>query len=289
MTIFKGLCTAIVTPIENDEINFEELTQVCEEQIAAGTAAIVVLGTTGEPPTMTAEEKKAVLLHVLKVCSGRIKVIVGAGGNNQKECVKFTQYACEKGADGILAVTPYYNKCTDKGLIEYYNAIMDASSVGVIAYNVPSRTGVNLSLDVAKAICNHERFAGIKEASGNMPAIMKLLASGVAPIYSGDDAMTLPMMALGAVGLISVSANVIPAEMNKLTSSCLEGDFATATEVHNKIFHFLGSMFCEVNPIPVKFAMTLKGYQSMEMRAPLTELDNCHKDIVSALYRELTQ
>ncbi|MFI3167307.1 MAG: 4-hydroxy-tetrahydrodipicolinate synthase [Bacillota bacterium] len=289
MTIFKGLGTAIVTPIACDTIDFEELTRLCEEQISAGTDAIFVLGTTGEPPTMTAEEKKAVMLHVLNLCRGRVKVIVGAGGNNLKECVKFTTYACESGADGILAVTPYYNKCTEKGLIQYYNAIMDASSVGVIAYNVPSRTGVNITLDVAKAISAHEKFAGIKEASGNMASIMKLIASGVSPVYSGDDAMTLPMISLGAVGLISVTANVIPTEMNSLVKLALAGDFAGALEIHNKIFNFMGSMFCEVNPIPIKFAMTLKGYKSMELRAPLTELEDCHQDIVSALYKELTQ
>ncbi len=287
MILFKGLGTAIVTPIENDEINFEELTRVCEEQISAGTDAIFVLGTTGEPPTMTAEEKVAVMMHVLKLCKGRTKVIVGAGGNNLKECVRFTKFACENGADGILAVTPYYNKCTENGLIAYYNAIMDASSVGVIAYNVPSRTGVTITLDVAKAISTHENFAGIKEASGNMAGIMKLLASGVSPVYSGDDAMTVPMIALGAVGLISVTANALPVEMNQMTKLALAGDFAGAGELHNKLFNFMGSMFCEVNPIPVKFAMTLKGYKSMELRAPLTELEDAHKDIVSALYKEL--
>ncbi len=288
MMIFKGLGTAIVTPIANDEIDFQELTQVCEEQISAGTDAIIVLGTTGEPPTMTAEEKKAVMLHVLSVCKGKIKVIVGAGGNNQKECVKFTKYACECGADGILAVTPYYNKCTENGLIQYYNAIMDASSVGVIAYNVPSRTGVNISFDVAKAISTHKNFAGIKEASGNMPLIMKLLASGIHPIYSGDDAMALPMISLGAVGLISVASNAIPCEMNALVQLALNGENAKARELHNKLFNLLGAMFCEVNPIPVKFAMSLKGYKSMELRAPLTELEENHKQLVTSLYKELS-
>ncbi|MFI3165830.1 MAG: 4-hydroxy-tetrahydrodipicolinate synthase [Bacillota bacterium] len=287
MILFKGLGTAIVTPIANDEIDYIELERVIEEQIAASIDAIFVLGTTGEPPTMTAEEKRAVFEFVLEKVAGRTKVIVGAGGNNLKECVKFTKYACEKGADGILAVTPYYNKCTEKGLIEYYRAIMDASSVGVIAYNVPSRTGVTITLDVAKAISTHENFAGVKEASGNISAIMKLLASGVSPIYSGDDAMTIPMIALGASGLISVTANVIPNEMHAMTRSALAGDFAGAREIHNKIFNFMGAMFCEVNPIPVKFAMTLKGYKSMELRAPLTTLEPQHQDIVSALYKEL--
>ncbi len=287
MILFKGLGTAIVTPIANDEIDYTELERVVEEQIAASVDAIFVLGTTGEPPTMTVEEKKAVFEFVLEKVAGRTKVIVGAGGNNLKECVKFTKYACEKGADGILAVTPYYNKCTEKGLIEYYRGIMDASSVGVIAYNVPSRTGVTLTVDVAKAISTHENFAGVKEASGNMPAIMKLLASGVYPVYSGDDAMTVPMISLGAVGLISVTANAIPEFMHDMVHKALSGDFAGAKEVHNKIYNFMGAMFCEVNPIPVKFAMTLKGYKSMELRAPLTILEENHQDIVSALYKEL--
>lgn len=287
MTIFKGTATAIVTPIANDEINYEELTRLCEEQISAGIDAIIVLGTTGEPPTMTAEEKVAVMKHVLAICKGKTKVIVGAGGNNTKECVKFTKFACEQGADGILAVTPYYNKCTENGLIEYYNTIMDASTVGVIAYNVPSRTGVDISFKVASAISNHKNFAGIKEASGNMPLIMQLLASGITPIYSGDDAMTLPMIALGAMGIISVASNVIPNEMKALSASALAGDFEKAREIHNKIFSFLGAMFCEVNPIPVKYAMTLKGYKSMELRAPLTELEADHKTLVSSLYKEL--
>ncbi len=287
MKLFTGIGTAIVTPISNDTIDFVELERLLEEQISAGVASIFVLGTTGEPPTMTAEEKKAVFEFVLEKVNGRVKVIVGAGGNNTKECVKFTKYACEKGADGILAVTPYYNKCTEKGLISYYNEIMDASTVGVIAYNVPSRTGVNITMDVANAISCHENFAGIKEASGNMASIMKLLASGISPIYSGDDALAVPMIALGAEGLISVTANVIPAEMCEMVNSALACDFAKARDMHDKLFHFMNAMFCEVNPIPVKYAMTLKGYKSMELRSPLTTLEAQHQDVVEVLYKEL--
>lgn len=287
MVLFKGSATALITPIKNDEIDFGELSMLIERQIDAGSAAVIVLGTTGEPSTMTEKEKHAVITHVCDNFKGKIKIIIGTGGNNTKTCVALTKFACEAGADGILAVTPYYNKCTDAGMIEYYNALLDASSVPVICYNVPSRTGVSISVAVAKAVSGHKNFAGIKEASGNIQVAMKFFEAGISPIYSGDDCMTLPIMSLGGAGVISVSSNVIPKPMASLVSACLAGEYAKALEIHNEIYSFTCTMFCEVNPMPVKYCMGLVGVSGTDLRSPLCEISDPSKARVNVEFQKI--
>ena len=272
MILFEGVATALVTPICNDKIDFVELEKLVNFQIENGVSTLVVLGTTGEPSTMTKDEKYAVIENVIKFADKRAKIIVGTGGNNTKEVLEMTKIVCTQAIDGILAVTPYYNKCTENGLIQYFNEIMDISSVPVIAYNVPSRTSVNISLKAAREISKHKNFAGIKEASGNMCQIMSLIAENIT-VYSGDDSLGLSLMALGGKGIVSVCSNVYPKEMNQLCTFALSGEIEKAREIHNKFFEIFNIFFLEVNPIPVKYALSLRGFSSMDLRLPLTLIE----------------
>ena len=276
----KGSATALITPFNENGVNFETLGALIEHQINGGTDAIVFLGTTGEPSTMTAEEKEAVIRFAVKTVAGRAKVIVGCGTNFTEKAVAAAIQAEQLGADGLLAVTPYYNKCTQKGLVKYYNDVCDNVDIPVLCYNVPARTGVNILPRTMEEIAEHKNIGGIKEACGNMEQICETarLIRGKTALYSGDDNLNLAMMSIGSMGLISVASNVAPKEVGDVARLYFAGKNKEAYELQERLLPLIDAMFVEVNPIPVKKASELIGLGSGILRAPLTELEPEHTE-----------
>ena len=272
--IFKGTATALITPFTESGVDFDALDKLLDAQVAGGVSAVVVLGTTGEPATMTAAEKKAVIEFSVKKLKGVIPVIVGTGSNSTAAAIENSVQAEKLGADAILVVTPYYSKATQAGLIAHYTAIADAVNIPIICYNVPGRTGVNLLPATFAKIAEHRNIAAIKEASGNMEQIEEAirLSEGKAVVYSGDDGITVPLMAMGGMGVISVASNVAPKFASDMTSAMLDGDLAKAAAMQLRMLPFVRALFCEVNPIPVKKAAQLKGLCNGIVRLPLTEM-----------------
>ncbi len=272
--IFKGTATALITPFTESGVDFDALDKLLDAQVAGGVSAVVVLGTTGEPATMTAAEKKAVIEFSVKKLKGVIPVIVGTGSNSTAAAIENSVQAEKLGADAILVVTPYYNKATQAGLIAHYTAIADAVNIPIICYNVPGRTGVNLLPATFAKMAEHRNIAAIKEASGNMEQIEEAirLSEGKAVVYSGDDGITVPIMAMGGMGVISVASNVAPKFTSDMTSAMLDGDLAKAAAMQLRMLPFVRALFCEVNPIPVKKAAQLKGLCNGIVRLPLTEM-----------------
>ena len=272
--IFKGTATALITPFTESGVDFDALDKLLDAQVAGGVSAVVVLGTTGEPATMTAAEKKAVIEFSVKKLKGVIPVIVGTGSNSTAAAIENSVQAEKLGADAILVVTPYYNKATQAGLVAHYTAIADAVNIPIICYNVPGRTGVNLLPATFAKIAEHRNIAAIKEASGNMEQIEDAirLSEGKAVVYSGDDGITVPLMAMGGMGVISVASNVAPKFTSDMTSAMLDGDLAKAAAMQLRMLPFVRALFCEVNPIPVKKAAQLKGLCNGIVRLPLTEM-----------------
>lgn len=272
--VFTGLCTALVTPFSGDGIDFSMLEQLIERQITAGTDAIVLAGTTGESPTLTEEEKLEIFRIGVQTAAGRTKIIAGTGSNCTAKAVALSAKAARLGVDGILAVTPYYNKSTQPGLLQYYTAVAAASGLPVIAYNVPSRTGVDIRVDTCRKLAEIPGIAGIKEASGDISKIGRILAAcgDALPVYSGNDDQTVPIMALGGAGVISVASNVVPGAMKELTDACLAGEYPKAAAIQIKLSTLMDLMFCQVNPIPVKAAMALVNFDCGPCRPPLDAL-----------------
>ncbi len=272
--IFKGTATALITPFTSDGVDFESLDRILDDQLAGGVDAVVVLGTTGEPATMSAEEKKAVIEFSVKKLKGRLPVIVGTGANSTKAAVEMSLLAEKMGADALLLVTPYYNKATQRGLIEHFRAVADAVHTPIICYNVPGRTGVNMLPATFAELAEHENIAAIKEASGNMEQIEEAirLSEGKAVVYSGDDGITVPVMAMGGMGVISVASNAAPRFAAEMTSAFLAGDLKKAAKMQLDMLPFVRALFSEVNPIPVKKAMQLRGLCNGLLRLPLTEM-----------------
>lgn len=272
--IFKGTATALITPFTESGVDFDALDKLLDAQVAGGVSAVVVLGTTGEPATMTAAEKKAVIEFSVKKLKGVIPVIVGTGSNSTAAAIENSVQAEKLGADAILVVTPYYNKATQAGLIAHYTAIADAVNIPIICYNVPGRTGVNLLPATFAKMAEHRNIAAIKEASGNMEQIEEAirLSEGKAVVYSGDDGITVPIMAMGGMGVISVASNVAPKFTSEMTSAMLDGDLKKAAAMQLEMLPFVRALFCEVNPIPVKKAAQLKGLCNGIVRLPLTEM-----------------
>ena len=277
---FKGSATAIITPFTETGVNYETFAQLIEHQIAGGTDAIVFLGTTGEPSTMSFEEEHEIMQFAVKQVNGRAKVIFGCGSNNTADAVATAKKAEEYGGDGLLAVTPYYNKCTQNGLVAYYKAICDAVSIPVIAYNVPGRTGVEIQPATMAKIAEIPNIAGIKDAGGNMAKTMETLrlVRDECDVYSGEDALNFPILAVGGVGVISVLSNIVPADVKKLCSLIEEGKLAEAAALNDKLLPLANACFVEVNPIPVKEAMNLLGYAAGTPRAPLTVLEDSNRE-----------
>lgn len=273
---FKGSATAIITPFNETGVNYEVFGQLIEHQIAGGTDAIVFLGTTGEPSTMSFAEEHVLMEYAVKKVNGRAKVIVGCGSNNTQDAIMTAQKAESYGADGLLAVTPYYNKCTQKGLIAYYKAICESVNIPVIAYNVPGRTGVEIQPATMAEIAKIPNIAGIKDAGGNMAKTMETfrLVRDLCDVYSGEDALNLPILACGGAGVISVLSNVIPADVKKLCDLIHAGKMAEAIALNDKMLPVANACFVEVNPIPVKAAMNLLGFNAGTPRSPLTEIES---------------
>jgi 4-hydroxy-tetrahydrodipicolinate synthase len=267
--VFNGLCTALVTPFSEKGIDFSMLEQLIEGQIAAGTEAIVLAGTTGESPTLTHEEKLALFREGVRIAAGRCKIIAGTGSNSTKTAIALSREAEKIGVDGLLVVTPYYNKATQPGLVKHYSAICEAVGIPVIAYNVPFRTGVDIAVDTCKVLGEIPNLAGIKEASGDISKVSRILANTELAVWSGNDDQTVPVMALGGAGVISVASNVIPRQMHELTRAALRGDFAKAAALQRKYQKLMDLLFCQVNPIPVKAAMAMIGMDCGECRMPL--------------------
>ena len=273
MSIFKGAATALVTPFIDDKVDFKSLETLVDKQLEGNIDALIVNGTTGEPTTMTHFERTAVAGAVIEHVKKRIPVILGAGSNNTYTAIEYAKENEQLGADGILTVTPYYNKCTQSGLVAHYKAIADAVDLPVIMYNVPGRTGVNIAPETCLKLAGYRGIQAIKEASGNLHQFMELsrLVRGKLDIYSGDDGLVYPLLALGAIGVISVASNVCPQYMHDMVYKYFEGSTETSLNMQHKIEPLVGALFAEVNPIPVKCALKLMGLIPDDyMRLPLT-------------------
>ncbi len=282
MAIFKGAGVAIITPMkENLEINYDKLDEILEEQIAGGTDAIIICGTTGESATMTEEEHSEAIRFTVERVKHRIPVIAGTGSNCTATAVQLSKEAEKDGADGLLLVTPYYNKATQNGLIAHYTQICGEVSIPAILYNVPSRTGCNIQPQtLAHLVKNVDNIVGVKEASGNIGAVAEImnLCDGSLDLYSGNDNQIVPMLALGAKGVISVLSNVAPRYVHDMVYKYLDGDVEGSRKMQLDAIPLCGALFCEVNPIPVKAAMNMMGKEVGPLRAPLTEIEEGHRE-----------
>ncbi len=287
-TIFTGAAVAIVTPFTNNQVNYEHLGALIEQQIAGSTDAIVICGTTGEASTLTDEEHRECIKYCVEKVAGRVPVIAGTGSNDTDYAIDLSKYACDVGADALLLVTPYYNKATPKGLVKSFLAVADATNKPIILYNVPSRTGCNIPLSVYRELAKHERIVATKEASGNISAIAEVAAElgDVLDIYSGNDDQIVPILSLGGKGVISVLSNVVPKETHDICRLWFEGKARESAELQLKLLKLANSLFCEVNPIPVKTAMAMMGFCSEEMRLPLCEMEPANKEKLAAVLRE---
>lgn len=277
-TIFKGTCTACITPFTKDGIDYDALKKQIEYQIENKIDALCILGTTGEAPTITESEYEKIAKFSYDTIAGRVKFILGSGSNCTKHAIEKSQLAQKIGADGLLVVTPYYNKCTQKGLIKYYNDICENIDIPVLCYNVPARTGVNILPQTMAEIAENKNIGGIKEACGNMEQICETarLIRGKTALYSGDDNLNLAMLSIGSLGLISVASNLMPKEVSDVARLYFQGKNNEATVLQEKLLPLIDACFTEVNPIPVKKGMQLIGLDSGIVRAPLTELEEEH-------------
>lgn len=273
-TIFKGCGTAIATPFTEDGVNFEEFGKLLEEQIKQEVDAIIVCGTTGESATMTDKERKDTIKFAIDKVAKRAKVIAGTGSNNTRAAIELSKYAESVGADGILVVTPYYNKTTQTGLIEHYKAIAEAVTLPIIMYSVPSRTGVNINPETCVELSKIKNIVAIKEASGNLSQVAKIaaLCRDNLDIYSGNDDQIVPILSLGGKGVISVLSNVMPRYTHDMTQKFFDGKIVEATQMQLDAIDLIDALFSEVNPIPVKYALNLMGYNYGKPRLPLVEL-----------------
>ncbi|MDI9482024.1 MAG: 4-hydroxy-tetrahydrodipicolinate synthase [Bacillota bacterium] len=270
--IFKGSCVALVTPFTDDGVNYEKLEELIEWQIEQGTDAILICGTTGEASTMPDPEHKAVIRFAVEKIKGRVHVMAGAGSNDTKHAVELSKFAQSAGADSILSVTPYYNKTTQEGLYQHFKAIADAVTIPVVLYNVPSRTNLNICPDTLKRLSEIENITAVKECNLAQVARTIQICGDNMTIYSGEDGNVVPLMALGGYGVISVMANIIPADTHKMAAAFLEGDLETSRQIQIKTVNLVDALFCEVNPIPVKAAMNLMGMNVGKCRMPLVDI-----------------
>ncbi len=275
-TVFKGVATALITPLTENGIDFEAFGRLIDWQIEEGINALVVCGTTGEASTLTDDEHRAAISFAVERAKGRVPIIAGTGSNDTAYALELTRHACEAGADAILVTTPYYNKATQKGLVKMYTAIADESTVPVILYNVPTRTGVNIEPTTYLALADHPNIVAIKEASGNISKIVETmsLVHDKLDLYSGNDDQIVPLMSLGGIGVISVISNLLPRETVELTNRFLSGDIKGAAELQYKYHYLIDALFCEVNPIPVKAAMAAMGFCEDYLRLPLTPMED---------------
>ncbi len=282
--MFEGSFVALVTPFKNGEVDFKKLNELVEFHIENGTNGIVPCGTTGESATLSFDEHERIIGEVVGMVAGRTRVLAGAGSNNTTEALRLTKHAKKAGADGALIITPYYNKPTPEGLYRHYKLIAEEVDIPIVIYNVPSRTGISILPETVARLSKVKNIVGIKEASGSIDQTTQILQLCTIAVLSGDDSLTLPIMSVGGKGVISVAANIVPADVAALTRYCLEGNYAAARECHHKLFPLCKGMFLETNPIPVKTAMKLLGKINGEMRMPLCEMTKDHENqLISTL------
>ena len=280
MSLFKGAGVALVTPFSEDKsVNYEELGHLLEYQLAGSIDAIIVCGTTGEPVTMTEEERLSVIEYTVKKVAHRVPVIAGSGGNCTQTTISFSKKTQKLGVDGLLVVTPYYNKATQQGLYEHYKAVAEAVDIPIILYNVPSRTGVNLLPDTAVRLGKEcKNIVAVKEASGNITQVADLIskAEGALDVYSGNDDQIVPILSLGGIGVISVLANIAPKDTHDMVTEYLNGYVKGAARLQLKYLGLIHALFCEVNPIPIKKALEWMGFATKTLRMPLTEMEEAN-------------
>lgn len=289
MAIFEGAGVALITPMNEDgSVNYIKLEEILEEQIAGGTDCIIACGTTGEASTLTIEEHLDVIKRTIEIVNKRIPVIAGTGSNSTETAVEFSKEAQEYGADGVLVVSPYYNKATQKGLIQHFSAIANAIDIPVVLYNIPGRTGVNIEPEtIAYLVNNVPNIVGVKEASGNFSnAIKTLRLCPEIDMYSGNDDQVVPLMSIGAKGVISVLSNVAPRQTHDMCQAALDGDFVKARKMQIEALDVVENLFTEVNPIPVKAAMNLQGKNVGPLRLPLTQMEKAHEDALAKAMKE---
>ena len=284
MTVFKGAGVAIVTPFHKDgSINFEKFANLIEFQVNNGTDAIIVCGTTGEASTMSHEEHLSAIEFCIKQVAGRIPVVAGTGSNCTETAIYLSKEAEKMGADGLLVVSPYYNKATQNGLYTHFKAIADSVKIPVILYNIQGRTGVNITPDtIVRLWKDVDNIVGVKEASGNISQIAKILqlANGEIDVYSGNDDQIVPILSLGGKGVISVLSNVAPYETHRMCQLYFDGDVVESAKEQLRAIPLCDALFCEVNPIPVKAALNMMGYEAGPLRLPLTEMEDAHKEVL---------
>ena len=288
-SIFQGVATALITPLNEKGVDYPAFRKLIEWQIQEGINALVICGTTGEGSTLTDEEHRQVLKFAVEVAAGRVPMIAGTGSNDVAYAIDLTQYACSIGYDGMLLVTPYYNKTTQNGLVTMFNAIADASTKPVILYNVPSRTGVNIETATYARLADHPRICAIKEAGGNISKIVETaaLVGDKLDIYSGNDDQIVPIMACGGKGVISVLSNVVPKATVEICQRFFDGDVAGAMALQKQYLPLTNALFCEVNPIPVKAAMAAMGFCEDYLRLPLVPMEAAHRAVLLACMRDV--
>ena len=286
--IFKGCGTAIITPFTENGINFEEFEKLLENQITNKVDSIIVCGTTGEAATMTLEERKEVMKFAIEVANKRVPIILGTGSNCTKSAIEMTKFAEEIGADGVLVVTPYYNKTTQAGLIAHYKAIAETTKLPIILYNVPGRTGVNIKPETCYELSKIDNIVAIKEASGDLSQVAEIakLCGDDLQIYSGNDDQIVPILSVGGIGVISVLSNLVPEYVHNMCYEFFEGKIESSKEKQLKSLDLVSALFCEVNPIPVKEAMNILGYNCFEPRLPLIKLSENGKDKLTRAMKE---
>lgn len=280
--IFKGAGVAIVTPFNENGIDYEELKRLIDFNVENGTDAIIITGTTGESPTLTDEEHKSAIKFTVEYVNKRIPVIAGTGSNDTEYAIQLSKYAENVGADGLLVVTPYYNKATQKGLIEHFNAIASSVNIPIILYNVPSRTGVNIKPETYLELSKTKNIVATKEASGDLSAVLKIraLCKDNLNVYSGNDDQIVPMLSLGSLGVISVLSNIAPKETSEMCKAYFRGDTKKSLELQLEFCDLIDALFIEVNPIPVKTALNLCGFSVGNLRRPLTSMDDNNLQIL---------
>ncbi len=277
---FSGCYTALVTPFKNGAVDWDSLTRIIEAQIAGGVSGLLPVGTTGESPSLGYDDHMEVIAFVVKQVDGRCQIIAGTGANSTEEAIMLTKKAKALGVDATLQVTPYYNKPSQEGLFLHFTAVADAVDLPIVLYNVPGRSGVPIAIETVKRLSAHKNIQCIKEAAGSVDRVSEIKNCCDMTVLSGDDALTLPMISVGATGVISVASNVIPAEMQTLCDKANAGDFAGALEIHNKYYQFFCDEFIETNPMPIKAAMAMLGLLKEEYRLPMCEISQANREVL---------
>ena len=288
-TLFRGIATAMITPMTSTGVDYDNLARLIDFQLENGIDALVPCGTTGESATLSQDERKAVIRFTVRRVNGAVPVIAGAGTNNTEHVLDFVRCACDDGADGLLVVTPYYNKATQNGLIAHYTAVADAAEKPVIVYNVPGRTGCNIAPQTVSQLAQHPNIVGIKEASGSMDQVVEIsaLCGDRIDIYSGEDSLTVPMLSMGAAGCISVVSNPAPRQTVEMARRFFNGDVQGAAQLQRTLLPLIRCLFSEVNPIPAKAAMAAMGFCENYLRLPLTPMEPEHEKALLEQMRKL--